>query len=114
MRTVLQEWTLRHRLRPLFAKTTTGPLRRHTLESDQPTLAAGRSCRLSCFSSPHRRVAREDEVAILDGQVARVAGFVQSLVAGLAVPEVGETPAVGRGIFFGVLDHELNILDGSG
>ena len=56
-----------------------------------------------------RRVTGEDEVAIFGRQVAGVAGFVQRLVAGFAVREVGESPAAHRGVLFRVLDHELDI-----
>src|ERR1700730_12846441 len=60
----------------------------------------------------HVRASRvimvEDKVARLDGGVAGKAGVVHRLAGGFAVVELSEPPAVGRGVFSGVLDHELN------
>jgi hypothetical protein len=40
--------------------------------------------------------------------MAGKAGFVLRLVDGFSIDEAAETPSAGRGIFFRVLDHDLN------
>ena len=57
-----------------------------------------KSC--ACISSWRRCVVSENVVAILRRLMAGEAFFVQRLVARLAVREVGESPAAGRGVLF--------------
>src|SRR5512144_2824486 len=59
-------------------------------------------------------VMGEDKVASFDGLVAGKAGVVHRLVGGLAIVELSEPPAAGRGVSSGVLDHELNVRGGAG
>src|SRR5262245_50299551 len=54
------------------------------------------------------RVTAEDEVAIRDECVAGEAGREHRRVGGLAIVELREPPAAGRGVLLRVLDHELN------
>src|SRR5262249_2726406 len=58
--------------------------------------------------SVSRGVTVEDKVASFDDLVAGRAGVVHRLVGGFTVVELSEPPAVGRGVLFRVLDHELN------
>ena len=55
-----------------------------------------------------RWVTGEDQVAILDSLVAGKAGSEHCLVGRFAVLKMSESPAVRRGVFPSVLDHELN------
>ena len=56
----------------------------------------------------------EDKVASLDRLVAGKAGFEQRRIRRFAVFELSKPPATGRGIFFRVFDHKLNVRGGSG
>jgi hypothetical protein len=56
----------------------------------------------------------KDKVPSFGRLVARKTGFVHRLVGRFAVFELTEPPAAGRGVFSGVLDHQLNINGGPG
>ena len=56
--------------------------------------------RIGVCHSGRRRVASENVVAIFPRLVAGEALFVQRLIAGFAVREVGKSPAAGRGVLF--------------
>src|SRR5271165_4699711 len=61
-----------------------------------------------------RCIMGEDKVASFDRLVAGKAGFKQRRVRSFAVFELSKPPAAGRGIFFRVFDHKLNVRGGSG
>src|SRR5262245_40538021 len=61
------------------------------------------------------RVAREDQVALGDGRVAGKALLDHGLAGRLAIIEMLESPAAGRGVLLRILDHELDaVLRGAG
>src|SRR3954469_3852410 len=59
-----------------------------------------------------RRVAGEDEVARFGRPVAGKAGVEHRLVGLLAIVELSEPPAPGRGVPSRILDHELTAVLG--
>src|SRR2546430_1875915 len=54
-------------------------------------------------------VTGKDKVVGFGWLVAGKAGLVDCFVGGFAVLELRESPASGRGVFFGILDHELDV-----
>ena len=57
-----------------------------------------------------RRVTGKDKVTIFVLRVAAKASLELRLVGqGFAVLEVTKSPAAGCGVFFGVINHELNV-----
>jgi len=56
----------------------------------------------------------KDKVPSLDGHVTGKARVVHRFICGFTVVELGEPPAACRGVFCGVLDHELNVRGGPG
>ena len=56
----------------------------------------------------------EDEIASFDRLVAGKAGFEQRRAGRFAVFELSTPPASGRGVFFRVLDHKLNVRSRAG
>src|SRR5580658_2630860 len=61
-----------------------------------------------------RCVLGEDEVVGLFALVAWKATLHRGGGGGFAIDEGAEAPAAGRGVFVGVLDHELNVGGGAG
>src|ERR1700677_3371756 len=54
-------------------------------------------------------VTGEDKVTSFGRLMARKAGFGHRLIHRFTVRELSESPAAGRGVLSGILDHELNI-----
>src|SRR5580658_6974413 len=54
-------------------------------------------------------VTGKDEVTAFDGHVAAKAAAQAGSIDRFAVVELGESPAAGRRVFFGVLDHKLYV-----
>jgi hypothetical protein len=63
-------------------------------------LASSKNLSDARFSSGRRCVVSENVVAIFSRLVAGEALFVQRLITGFAVREVGVSPAAGRGVLF--------------
>jgi class 3 adenylate cyclase len=61
-----------------------------------------------------RRVPGKSKIAILRGFVAGKACLMERLVPGLAICEIGKSPATSRSVFSRILDHELNVHGGPG
>src|SRR5271165_5119721 len=98
-------WTI------VLAKPSNQPMTRAfddlVLQSHDSSLFMGSPSYSRCIMS-------EDKVASFDRLVAGKAGFEQRRVRRFAVFELSKPPATGRGIFFRVFDHKLNVRGGSG